>query len=313
MIVDPTAKVSTVDLDILISELEVRFVWLSHCLVSPGFRLEIGGSDFPGIHYNLSGRGRMLIAGMEPIELIPHTLIVVPHNSPFKIEVFSESMHFEELKTVNGRSVMQKKDEIHQFVAGDPEKAEINLICGFFKASYGQTMDLFAGLQSPIVEAFHTNEQLGERLRIAVAEFLSHEIGSSEMSSLLLKQVIILLLRRSLASIDLWCERFSMLRDARIAKVIAAMTADPGDGHTVKSLADIACMSRSNFMNTFTGIIGKSPMATLREIRMRHAARLLKNSNLSVEQVSKESGYKSKTSFARTFHQTFGKYPNEYR
>ena len=313
MTIDPTAKLSTDDLDTLISELEVQFVWLSHCLVSPGFRLEIPGSNFTGIHYNLSGRGRMLIKGLEPIELVPHTLIVVPNDSPFKIEVSSDSGHCQELKTVNGMSVIQKKNEIHQFVAGDPEKAEINLICGFFKASYGQIMDLFAGLQSPIVEVFHTNEQLGERLRIAVAEFLSNEVGSSEMSSLLLKQVIILLLRRSLASINLWCERFSILRDARIAKVIAAMAADPGDGHTVKSLADIACMSRSNFMTIFTGIIGKSPMAMLRDIRMRHAARLLKNSNLSIDQVSKQSGYNSKTSFARVFRQTFGKYPNEYR
>jgi AraC family transcriptional activator of mtrCDE len=94
---------------------------------------------------------------------------------------------------------------------------------------------------------------------------------------------------------------------------MAAMAADPGDAHTVKSLADIACMSRSNFMTTFAGITGKSPMAMLREIRMRHAARLLKNSNLCIDQISKESGYKSKTSFARVFRETFGKYPNEYR
>ena len=66
-------------------------------------------------------------------------------------------------------------------------------------------------------------------------------------------------------------------------------------------------------MTTFAGIIGKSPMATLREIRMRHAARLLKNSNMYIDQVSKESGYNSKTSFSRVFRQTFGKYPNEYR
>ncbi|OQP45279.1 hypothetical protein A4H97_32700 [Niastella yeongjuensis] len=313
MTIDPTANVSTGDVDALISELDVQFVWLSHCLVSPGFRLDMGGSDFPGIHYNLSGRGWMLIQGLQPIELAPHTLIVVPSNHPFKIEVFPENEHAQELTTVNWKDVMQNKNNIHQFVAGDPMKAEINLVCGFFKASYGQTMDLFAGLQSPIIETFHTNEQLGDRLRIAVAEFLSQEVGSSEMSSLLLKQVIILLLRRSLASITLWSERFSILRDARIARVIATIASDPGEGHTVKSLADIACMSRSNFMTTFTEIIGKTPMATLREFRMRHAARLLKNSNLSIDQVARESGYHSKTSFARVFRQTFGKYPNEYR
>lgn len=313
MIVDPNARISPEVIEALISELEVQFVWLSYCLVSPGFRLEMGDFDYPGIHYNISGRGRMLIVGREPIDLEPHTLIVVPNNSAFKIEVADEVRNEEELKTINWQEVIKKKCDIYEFVAGNAQTAEVNLVCGFFKASYGQTTDLFTGLQSPIIEQFSTADRLGDRLSAAVLEFLGREIGSDAISGMLLKQVIILLLRRSLVSVDLWLERFAILRDARIAKVFAAMTADPGGPHTIKSLADIACMSRSSFMSTFTSILGKSPMATLRDLRMRHATRLLKQSHLSIDQVSQGSGYDSKTSFNRVFRQVYGKYPNEYR
>ena len=306
-------KVSAKDLEILISTLEVQFVWLSHCLVSPGFRLEMGGHACPGIHYNIQGKGRLVVIGQEAIDLEPHTLIVVPANSPFRIEVPEEENPNKELETVKGGDVINGKNGIYQFIAGNPREAQINLVCGFFHASYGQTTDLFAGLNAPIVEKFGAEDQIDIRLLSAVGEFLSHEVGADAMSGALLKQVIILLLRRSLISVSLWVERFSILRDPRIARVFAAMLADPGAAHTVKSLAAIALMSRSAFMVTFTEILGKSPMAVLRDLRMRHASRLLKHSYLSVDWVARESGYDSKTSFTRAFKETYGKYPNDYR
>src|ERR1700761_2114911 len=140
---DSVNRVSARDLEILLSTLDVRFVWLSHCMVSPGYRLDMGGIDCPGIHYNIHGRGQLIIAGQEAIDLEPNTLIVVPANSPFKIEVHDERRLSSELETVHGRDVVKKKDEIRQFVAGAADQAEINLVCGFFRASYGQTTDLF--------------------------------------------------------------------------------------------------------------------------------------------------------------------------
>src|SRR5262249_2006145 len=157
--------------------------------------------------------------------------------------------------------VVEKKNEIYQFVAGSAPDAQINLICGFFRASYGPTTDLFGELEAPIIEKFGPEAQIGSRLRTAVAEFLSHEVGSDSLSAALLKQVIILLLRRSLVCAGVWIERFQILRDPRIARVFAAMVADPGADHTLKSLAAIALMSRSAFVSTFGEIVGKTPMA----------------------------------------------------
>jgi len=273
----------------------------------------MGGIGFPGIHYNTKGRGLLEVAGQPPIELEPHTLIIVPANSPFTIEVPDERRIGADLETVDCKDVMEKKNEIYQFVAGDPRAAEINLVCGFFRASYGQTTDLFEGLHAPILEKFGAEEEVDARLRSAVTEFLSREIGSDAMSASLLKQVIILLLRRSLVSVELWTERFQILRDPRISRVFAAMAANPGGNHTVQSLASIALMSRSTFMSLFSEILGRPPMEVLRDLRMRHAAQLLRYSYLSIDQVAQDCGYQSKTSFARAFKDTHGKLPADYR
>ena len=310
---DSTSNLSVRDLEILIGNLDVQFVWLSHCLVSRGYRLDLGGIDFPGIHYNIHGNGRLVVRGRHSVDLEPHTLVIVPPNSPFTIEVPGDRQRPEDLQTVSAMDVVEKKNEIYQFVAGDALEAQINLVCGFFRASYGQTTDLFGELNEPIIEKFGPEAQIGPRLRSAVAEFLSHEVGSDAMSAALLKQVIILLLRRSLACSGVWMERFHIFRDPRIARAFAAMVADPGADHTLKSLAAIALMSRSAFVSTFGAIVGKTPMATLRDLRMRHAAQLLKYSHLDIDQVSQQSGYENKTSFTRAFRETYGKLPIEYR
>jgi AraC family transcriptional activator of mtrCDE len=49
-------------------------------------------------------------------------------------------------------------------VAGDGDP-EIVLICGFFHASYGSSLELFGNLSSPIVERFDASDQLDHKLK----------------------------------------------------------------------------------------------------------------------------------------------------
>ena len=58
----PVVPIAAAELDRLLDTLMVEFVRLSECLVGEGYRLELGGIDAPGLHYNLAGSGR-LIAG----------------------------------------------------------------------------------------------------------------------------------------------------------------------------------------------------------------------------------------------------------
>jgi AraC family transcriptional activator of mtrCDE len=312
VIEQPFVRLSSSDLDALLSALEVRFVALTECVVSPGYRLDLLGFDAPGLHYALAGRGTMLIEGEPPIRLAPHTLVVVPPHSAFHLEGTSGAAA--PLKIVDARLQDDPRAPIRRFVAGNGEgDAQIILICGFFHATYGRSADLFGGLRGPIVEQFDETHRLDQTLKSAMAELVAQEVGSSVMSEALLRQVIVAIVRRSLRSMDQWVERFAILRDPQVARAFAIMAADPGAPHTVQRLARSAGLSRSAFMARFTEVTGQAPMRILRSLRMRQAAHQLRTTNRSIEEILRGIGYESRSSFVRAFRQTYGRDPSDYR
>jgi AraC family transcriptional activator of mtrCDE len=308
----PLLAVTPRDLDTLLSTLEVRFVALSECLVSAGFRLEMAGVDAPGLHYNIAGMGRIFVCDDPPIDLWPHTLIVVPPNCPFRIEVRSPRTGFSSLAHVDGRRQTGAKGMLRRYVAGDGDP-EVVLICGFFHASYGPSLELFGNLSSPIVERFEAGDQLDRKLKSALTELVSQEIGFGAMSAALLKQVIVALLRRSIASMQSWVERFAMLRDPQIARAFSEMAAQPGRHHSLQSLSQCAALSRSTFVQRFTDLVGRPPMTVLRELRMRQAAQQLASGTLTLDHIAGNTGYDSRSSFSRAFRKAYGSDPTEYR
>jgi AraC family transcriptional activator of mtrCDE len=303
---------SPAQLDGLLSSLSVEFVRLTECVVSPGWRLNLGGSAAPGIHYNLTGRGRVVMEGHPPFELYPHTLFITPPNQYFFIEVPSKDGNVGGTKEMEGRWKSFPPGAIRRFVAGE-DGPSLMLICGYFEASYGASMNLFSTLKAPIVEQFDGKEHLDTTLQRALQELIDQEVGSGAMSSTLLKLVLVALLRRSLTSLELWVERFSLLGDPNVATAFSQMAAHPGAHHTIESLARAACLSRSSFMVRFSEVLGRPPMVVLRDLRMRQAASLLSTSELSVNQIAQCVGYVSRSSFLRAFRSAYEIYPSEYR
>jgi AraC family transcriptional activator of mtrCDE len=309
--IEPIVRVSETDLNSLMSSLEVNVVALSECLVSRGSRLEMAAASVTGLHYNLKGVGKMLVPGFPPIELKPHTLIILPANMPFRIEACGfpgKSMPSPDLKKFSTRS----SGLVRRYTAGGGEP-EVILICGFFSAFYGSSTDMFSSLREPIVEQFDETDRLDETLKLAISELIKQEVGSGAMSAAVLKQVIITILRRSLTSLNLWVERFAMLSDPQISRAFAEMAAHPGANHTVSSLAGMAGLSRSSFMARFTDVVGESPMTILRHLRMRQAAKQLASSQMPVDQIARSAGYGSRSSFIKAFRKSFECDPTEFR
>ena len=54
-------------------------------------------------------------------------------------------------------------------------------------------------------------------------------------------------------------------------------------------------------------------MTVLRDLRMRQAAEQLRTGQVPIEQVVRNTGYESRSSFARAFRKAFGMDPSEYR
>jgi len=309
MIAVSASKLSTADLDNLMRALEIDVVSLREVLVPRGHRLEMGMIDTPAIHYNLRGSGRVSVNRGPNLPLVPHLLIIIPPNTPFSIEVEGDDAV---PRLISSDCWKRQEDGLLRLAVPD-EKPEVVQICGFFNASFGQSVGLFRDLREPVIEQFEPSDRIDDKLREAMNELWSQEVGMGAMTAALLKQVIIALTRRSLKSSQRWTDRFSFLADRQITRAFADMVARPGAAHTVESLASSAGLSRSAFMARFSETFGRSPMAILRDLRMRQAALDLATTTMPVDVVARNAGYESRSSFVRAFRKVHDVDPSEYR
>ena len=306
-------RTSRSDLGILMAMLEVEVITLTECLVSRNWQLSFPASETAGIHYNLEGIGQMRVGTGPAIPLTPHTLVITPPRQPFRIDAATGQGTASRTGVVEARWKSGDASRTVRSISAGSSDPEVSMICGYFHASYGSSIDLFATLASPIVEQFDATDQLGYKLEAALAELVNRQVGMEAMATALLKQVLITLLRRSLSSGDLRLEQFSILSDPQVTRAFARMAANPGAPHSVTTLSETAGLSRSAFMARFAGAVGYSPMAALRELRMRQASNLLTANVLSIEQIAHAIGYRSRSSFSRAFRHAFGNDPAEYR
>ena len=308
----PAARIPLHELDRLLSALEVDFVRLSECLISPGWRLSFQPHEFTAIHYMLQGSGRFGVGDTFSIPIEPHSLIIVPPGRTYRMDSMVDQRPVDTLEYDLSKWPPLVPGQVRRIIAG-PDEPKMLIICGYFRASYGASLDLFSPHNRPIHEKFDSKDQVDAKLRAALEELVAQEVGAGAMTASLMKQVLITIFRRSLGSQDLWTERFSALRDAQIARALAEMVVRPGAPHTLQSLSEISGLSRSGFAERFTSVLGRAPMTVLRELRLKHAAHLLRMETLSVEQAANAAGYSSRSSFVRAFRRAHGCDPSEYR
>ena len=82
---------------------------------------------------------------------------------------------------------------------------------------------------------------------------------------------------------------------------------------TVDLLAQEMCMSRSQLARRLTALTGESPNIFITNIRLEKARRLLKSTNMSVNEIAYECGYDESSYFIRVFRQELGMTPQQYR
>ncbi|HVT32002.1 MAG TPA: AraC family transcriptional regulator [Rhodanobacteraceae bacterium] len=75
----------------------------------------------------------------------------------------------------------------------------------------------------------------------------------------------------------------------------------------VAGFARVANYSPCHFVRTFNAVYGETPHAVLMEHRLRHAFRLVYDTELSITEVARASGFEDRCAFARSFKQRFGR------
>lgn len=95
-----------------------------------------------------------------------------------------------------------------------------------------------------------------------------------------------------------------------IAQVEAHMD---DENYTVEQLSLDLNMSRMTFYRKLHGKTGQSPTEFIRTIRLRHAAKLLREGRLTVTEISYATGFSSVSYFSRCFRTMFGVPPTQYQ
>ena len=100
--------------------------------------------------------------------------------------------------------------------------------------------------------------------------------------------------------------------DPKIRQVLSYINENLGEELRVEQLAERAYLSKYHFMRLFKSQTGSSVHAYVRQKRLLHAARLIRE-GMSVNKAAAESGFGDYSAFHRAFRESFGISPGELK
>ncbi len=104
-----------------------------------------------------------------------------------------------------------------------------------------------------------------------------------------------------------------VITDKRLADVLLTIQSQLQSELTITTLAQMACLSPTQFKKIFTAHTGQAPAAYITAKRMEQARALLTNTDLPVQQVAEQVGYRDISAFSRRFSQYFGLSPRQLK
>ena len=99
----------------------------------------------------------------------------------------------------------------------------------------------------------------------------------------------------------------------RIGEAISHLETNFQEPIDLDRLAQIAHMSKRNFIRSFQAAMGSSPIAHLVQLRVNCGASLLRRTGQSVTEIAFQVGFTDSNYFARQFRKLLGVTPSQYR
>jgi len=191
---------------------------------------------------------------------------------------------------------------------------ELDMLCGGFH--FNRASLLFSALPEYLVipsGALPANGPLPALVEVMRGEADGNQPGARFLLDALSQALFTLILRAHLASQGQGSGSLALLGDKRLGRAWQAMLADPAHEWTIQGLADIASMSRANFMRAFVKVAGVSPWVLLTQVRMELAFSLLSHSHLGLSDIAVQVGYQSQAAFSKKFKDVYGEAPGRVR
>ena len=277
------------------------------CLLDSGWRLSLPGPPVTMLHFVVRGEGSIISWDGGRIPFNANCLAVVPSGVNHSLE--TRGIIDNELNipcTPDGPPV-------HRIVAGDSGPLDMIVGCGTLRVRFGEALGLFDHLTDIVIADLSSVPDAPGLFQSILAEQSLLKDGSLVLQSAMMTQLLIHFFRVIADQSDAPIPWLAALEDQRLGRALNKIMDDPGAHHTVESLAAEANMSRSAFAKHFSDAFDRSPMNLVNCVRLEQAARVLKNSQLSVDSVAGRFGFASRSHFSQAFKRHTGVSPAEYR
>jgi AraC-like DNA-binding protein len=195
--------------------------------------------------------------------------------------------------------------------------ARCRLLCGRFESEDDYTEQTFALLPPVVVLHGQSPEVLAwfePLVQVLITESERHASGSDLLIGHALQMLFVHALRQ--AAVDLPEAAGGLLSALRVPGLGAAMGAihtQPEHEWTVHELAEIAGLSRAAFAVRFLETVGLPPFQYLRDVRMRLACRMLRETEKGIKEIASRVGYATEASFSKAFTRWCARAPGDYR
>ena len=258
-------------------------------------------------HFVLQGSGFVRGPGGQRRHLDRFCLAVVPKGTPHALECGAE------IRYERAIQAPPTSDGAVHLVAGEGA-ANLRIACGVVSVNYGDSLGLFQHMHDVVVADLSDFPQTRFIFETLLAEQSGARPGSAALTQALMSQCLVYLLRYLSEQSSDSLPWLSSLADPGLGPVLDVIFDQPGNPHTVDSLAAAALMSRSAFFVRFQEAFGLPPMQFLHDIRLREAANLFqRHPTLSVDQVALRVGFTSRSHFSKEFKERFGVSPAAFR
>ena len=157
------------------------------------------------------------------------------------------------------------------------------------------------------------NQQVWQTVELLLAEVARQHIGARAIIESLTKNLLLMTMREQLSDMCADSPLRLLLSEPEIARVVNAMTADPGQRFSVEDLARLAMMTPQALSRRFEAIFAATPSEYLQQLRLNLAATLLRDTDLPVKTIAGKVGFASRSHFSRLFSKFSGYDPTAYR
>lgn len=296
--------------DHIFDQLDIRTEPFAICEIHGSCHVALKPDAAVTLHYILCGEGQITMRSQPPIRIAKGSLVLIPSLNSH--QVLNDGATFEpgpscKPAALNLARVLKSASE------NAPSASRLVALCAHVNIGLMGASDVVNLIRAPLIAQATEGSALSALVDTLMREISEPRVGSRALIRVLLLQAVIDMMRDRMTAQDGAMDWMTALRDPMIWKALSAMLDRPGNPHSVESLADIAGMSRAAFARRFAEAYGAGPMELLRNLRIRKAGELLRNTDLPVKRVADTVGFSSRSAFSRTFEATSGQSPSAFR